>query len=245
MEEISVILNVYKRPHSLDKQIEAVLNQTVKIKPENIHVWFNKSDIRQNLPINKNVKTYVTNWNSKFHGRFTIPLLIRTPYIAMFDDDTIPGNKWFENCLTTMKKHNGILGSSGVIINSKAYRPHSKAGWTGTHSDGTMRVDLVGHGWFFKQEWAKYMWYEKPVSWDNGEDIMFSYLAQKYGGINTFVPPHPESDREMWGNLPERDGGLGNDNVASFKINADHYGLRDLVCSKCIDKGWNTVHKIK
>lgn len=245
MGEISVILNVYKRPHSLDKQIEAVLNQSVKIKPENIHVWYNRSDVKQNLPTNKNVKTYVTNWNSKFHGRFTIPLLIRTQYIAMFDDDTIPGNKWFENCLDTMKKHNGILGSSGVIINSKAYKPHSKAGWTGLHSNGTTRVDLVGHGWFFKQEWAKYMWYEEPVSWYNGEDIMFSYLAQKYGGVNTFVPPHPEGDREMWGNLPERDDNMGDDNVASFKINPDHYPLRNKICAECINRGWKTVKNIK
>ena len=38
---ISVILNVYKRPYSLEKQIESILNQSVKVNPENIHVWYN------------------------------------------------------------------------------------------------------------------------------------------------------------------------------------------------------------
>jgi glycosyltransferase involved in cell wall biosynthesis len=39
---ISVILNVYKRPYTLEKQIESILNQSIEIKPENIHVWYNK-----------------------------------------------------------------------------------------------------------------------------------------------------------------------------------------------------------
>jgi len=25
---------------------------------------------------------------------------------------------------------------------------------------------------------------------------------QKYFGLNTFVPPHPENDQEFWGSLP-------------------------------------------
>ena len=33
---ISVILNVYKRPYTLESQIESILNQSVEIKPENI-----------------------------------------------------------------------------------------------------------------------------------------------------------------------------------------------------------------
>ena len=55
--------------------------------------------------------------------------------------------------------------------------------------------------WFFEKEWLKYLWMEKPFTWENGEDIQFSYMAQKYGGIMTYCPPHPESDIDMHSSL--------------------------------------------
>lgn len=241
---ISVILNVYKRPYSLEEQITAILNQSVKVNPEDIHVWYNYSGIEQSLPKDKEIKTYQCNWNTKFHGRFTIPLLCKTPYIAMFDDDVIPGKDWFKNCIETIEKCNGILGTSGVILKGKAYRPNQKYGWTGINNNDTVRVDLIGHNFFFKQEWTKYLWYEKQ-NFDNGEDIQLSYLCQKYGNINTFVPPHPRNNVELWGNVPGRDKNWGMDRNASYIVNRDHYMLRDKICIDCINNGWKTVYNIK
>jgi glycosyltransferase involved in cell wall biosynthesis len=120
MSNISVILNVYNRPDTLDKQINAVLNQSVKIEPENIHVWYNKSDKQQFFPKNKKINTYIANWNTKFFGRFTLPLLCRTEYIAMFDDDILPEKDWLKNCMDSMNKQEGIYGGSGVILKAKA-----------------------------------------------------------------------------------------------------------------------------
>jgi hypothetical protein len=243
---ISVILNVYKRPHLLEKQIQAIKNQSVPIKSENIHTWFNKSDEPQTYPMDEKINTYVCNWNTKFWGRFTLPLLMRTPYIAMFDDDTIPKKHWFKNCLDTIENPatNGILGGSGVILHEKGYKPHHKIGWNELHSDKAERVDLVGHAWFFRQEWAKYIFYEPPVHWDNGEDIMFSYLAQKYGKINTFVPPHPENNRDLWCNDEKEGWEIGNDLNASWR-KGNHMPLRNMICATCIDNGWDTVRKIQ
>ena len=241
---ISVILNTYKRPHLLERQIEAVKNQSIEIKSENIHVWHNKNELPHTSPSDPKVNTYDCNWNTKFFGRFTIPLLLKTPYVAVFDDDTIPQKDWFKNCLETIKITNGILGGSGVILKAKSYTPHSKVGWNALHSDKVERVDLVGHAWFFKQEWAKYFWYEKPFSWDTGEDIMFSYLAQKYGGINTFVPPHPESNVLLWCNNHKEGMEMGNDKHASWRT-GNHISNRGEVVGLCIDNGWQTVNNIK
>jgi len=243
---ISVILNVYKRPHMLEKQIQAIKNQSIKIESENIHVWYNKSDVQQYHPVDKEIKTYVCNWNTKFFGRFTIPLLVKTPYVAMFDDDILPQIDWLKNCLETIEKEetNGILGGSGVILKEKSYTPFDKVGWNGHHLNYVQRVDLVGHAWFFRQEWAKYLWYEKPFTWDNGEDIMFSYLAQKYGGINTFVPPHPENKKGLWSSDFKIGNEVGNDVNASW-TKGSHYQERGKICEYCIDNGWNTVNNIK
>ena len=243
---ISVVLNVYKRPYMLEKQIEVIKNQSVQVNSEDIHIWYNKSDIKQELPNDSKINTYICNYNTKFFGRFTIPLLVKTPYIAMFDDDTIPHKDWIKSCLETIEKSetNGILGGSGVILKEKSYHPFDKVGWNGLHLNTTKQVDLVGHAWFFRQEWTKYLWYEKPASWDNGEDIMFSFLAQKYGGINTFVPPHPEDNKNLWSSDFEIGNKVGNDINASW-LRGSHYDERNKICIYCINNGWKTVMNIK
>lgn len=240
---ISVILNVYKRPDMLEKQISAILNQSIKIDENDIHIWYNKSDALQLSPKSKKINTYVSNWNTKFWGRFTIPLLLNNEYIAMFDDDIIPNKDWLKNCLNTIETRNtnGILGGSGVILLKKdKYNPNKKFGWNAIHSDKTEEVDLVGHAWFFRREWSKYLWYETPLTWDNGEDIMFSYLSQKYGNIKTFVPPHPENNKNLWSCEPSVGFEIGNDNNATWKQNK-HYEDRDNICEYCRKNGWKTL----
>lgn len=243
---ISVILNVYKRPHMLEKQIEAIKNQSIGILSEDIHVWYNNGDVQYKLPIDSKINTYQCNWNTKFWGRFTIPLLVKTEYVAIFDDDIIPEKDWFKNCIDVIKnpKTNGILGGSGVILHGMGYVPHNKFGWNAVHSNDVQRVDLVGHAWFFRQEWTKYLWYEKPHTWNNGEDIMFSYLAQKHGGINTFVPPHPELNKSLWSCNYGIGMDIGNDVNASWK-KGSHFNERNSVCVHCINNGWKTVNNIK
>lgn len=237
---ISVILNVYKRPYTLESQIEAIKNQTVGIKSENIHVWYNYVEgLEQPLPKDPLIKTYKANWNTKFFGRFTIPLMCRTPFIAMFDDDVIPGTKWLENCMFHNAKQNGIYGGSGIIVHGKAYRPNTVIGWNGQKSDKITYVDLVGHAWFFKQQYAKYMWEEEPPSWDNGEDMFFSYVAMKHG-VPTYVPPHDPNDKETWSNVPGRDNNWGYDKNAHSLVTKDHISLRNKIVADLINRGWRT-----
>lgn len=240
INNISVILNVYKRSHTLEKQIQGILNQSININPENIHVWYNHSDKIQYLPKNKNIKTYVCNWNSKFFGRFTIPLLCKTKYIAMFDDDILPEKDWLKNCLETMKTHEGVLGGSGILTAGKTYNPHVKVGWNGIHSDKPIEVDLVGHAWFFKQEWCKFLWNEPPVSWDNGEDIMFAYVCQKQG-IKSLIPPHPENNKNLWSTNENFGRQVGSDNNASY-ILKPHNTQRDNIVTELVNRGWKTIN---
>lgn len=250
---ISIILNVYKRPPMLDRQIEAIMNQTLPVHIKDVHVWYNDSGIDQPPPSEKGVRTYRSSWNTKFFGRFMVPLLCQTEYVAMFDDDVLPGPRWLENCLATIStpETNGILGGSGVIIKDLKKNPlryHSdkptvKVGWNGMHLAHAERVDFVGHAWFFRQEWAKYLWFEKPYTWDNGEDMMFSYLAQKYGRINTYVPPHSVEHQEMWCTDVKTGMRVGRDENASWRL-AEHTKTRAECWKHCIDNGWQTVNNL-
>ena len=196
----------------------------------------------QSLPIDKNIKTYICNYNTKFFGRFTLPLICKTNYIAMFDDDIIPGEKWLENCLNSIKIQDGIYGGSGILLHSDAYLPHTKVGWNQVNNDTITEVDLVGHAWFFKKKYAKFMWLEEPPSWDNGEDMFFSYVAQK-NNIKTFVPPHPKNDLTLWSNNPNLDNNMGRDVNAHSLANPNHLPQRNNIVKELINKNWKRVLK--
>ena len=239
---ITVILNCYNRPHTLDAQIAAIKKQTIKVPDENIWIWFNKGEVPQPYlaKIQTKHKIFVCNHNTKFHGRFAAALLATTDHLALFDDDIIPGPKWFENCLNSIEKVNGVLGGSGVILHRDAYNPNHKVGWNGIQSDKIEQVDLVGHAWFLRTEWIRHFWSEKHASYDNGEDISLSYLCQKHG-INTFVPPHPINDQSLLSFDPDLGFKHGNDKNASWLKNSNHSSLRDEICIEYIRRGWKTV----
>ena len=187
MNKITVILNCYKRPQYLQEQIEAIKNQTIPF--EDIWIWYNKPEEGEQYDLTGlGYKVVMCNHNFKFHGRFALGLLAKTEYVAFFDDDTIPGNRWFENCIDTIDNGgDGILGTTGIHIQGDKYNPHQKVGWNGIHNKETWEVDLVGHAWFMKKDYLRYLWYENPINWDNGEDMQLSYQAQKYGNIKTYV----------------------------------------------------------
>ena len=126
-KDITVILNCYRRPYNLKMQIEAIRNQTVP--PKNIWLWVNDHADNHgfdysDLGIDR---IFLNDFNWKFYGRFAAALLCDTDYVAIFDDDTVPGERWFENCFSTMKEKPGILGSAGVILNSQRYMDHPRS----------------------------------------------------------------------------------------------------------------------
>ena len=240
---ITVILNCYKRLNYLEEQIQAIENQTVK--PADIWVWYNNpedgSQINLNEKLQGKYKVIQSNHNFKFFGRFALANLVQTEYVAMFDDDTIPGSNWLENCLNCIKSGNdGILGCAGVILNSEYYSGHTKVGWNGEMSPEAREVDLVGHSWFFNKKHLKYFFMEDPASWENAEDIHFAYMCQKYGKVKSYVPSQT-GDLENLGSLK---GSLyGNDQHSSFVNSSsnNHQSIRDQVVSQLINSGWRSV----
>lgn len=247
--EITVVLNVYRRTNYLNHQINKIYEQT--IRPKDLFIWINRHEDNEGFDFSghekRGWKIFKNNFNWKYHGRYAAAQLARTEYVAVFDDDTIPGSKWFENCIETIDKFNCIAGSAGVSLVRNGYtslggtKPHTRSGWPSKNKKAE-EVDLVGHASMFRKEWLKYMWMEEPLSWDNCEDIQLSALAKIYGNIRTFCPPHPENQTELWGSTM---AALGNDEKASFK-NSDQkwWDQRDYAVQHYIDRGWKTVNNI-
>lgn len=218
--DITVILTVYRRPHTLVQQLEAIHAQTVK--PKEILIWKNHYDGIELPTIPEHLLKGVSILNSQKNfgvwARFALGLLANTTYIAVFDDDTIPGCKWFENCLTSMKIREGLMGSIGLVFHEDDYWKYHRVGWderNRCNNEHLQEVDIVGHAWFFKREWLCDLWsfapdYKKFLT--HGEDIAFSAFLQRKG-IPTLVPPHPTGQWDLFGSHPHLAWQYGSEEV--------------------------------
>ncbi|MGD1936331.1 MAG: hypothetical protein ACFCA4_02070 [Cyanophyceae cyanobacterium] len=235
---ITAIINGYKRPENISPIYNAIQNQT--IKPQETMVWYNEySPDQGNLDIIRHCKSSLSNYNFGVWARFAYALNAKTEYVCIFDDDTVPGPRWFENCLKTIQSHEGLLGTVGLIFEgTEIYMDHVRYGWPNPN-ESIMEVDIVGHAWFFKREWLLTFWNEFPPvkGFDYmGEDMHFSYALQKYLGLKTFVPPHPAHDTSLWGSLK---GQLGIDDVAiSMTGKASRM---DIAFNRLRHKGWQLI----
>lgn len=211
---VTVVLNGYKRSSHFEKQLNAIKNQT--LRPKEILLWQNKGDdFDFNLT---NQTTHAScNKNLGVWARFAFALNARTEYVCVFDDDTIPGSKWLENCFSTIQTHDGLLGTIGLRFSDPTnYLSNVRFGWD-RPNEKTEQVDIVGHSWFFRREDLSTFWRELPDinhSQLVGEDMHFSYTLQKYTNKKTYVPPHPPSDMEMWGSKPDSAWSIGTDSAA-------------------------------
>ena len=176
--------------------------------------------------------------NDYVHARFALALTATTEFVALFDDDTMPGPRWLENCLETFRRSPGILGSAGVRLHGGDYQRRSVHGWHDPSAE-TIEVDLVGHAWFLKTEWVHYLFTAPAVTGTNGEDIELSARAWRLGGIRTYCPPHPLTDRSRWGSL---DGARLGDDPVALSRRPSHLDERDRIVKAEIAAGWQPLH---
>jgi glycosyltransferase involved in cell wall biosynthesis len=224
--KVSVILNCYKRPDTLNQQIAALEAQSVA--PHEILIWQNKGNLEDFQPIQPvlhNHASAVSNFNWGVWSRFAYALNSTGDYICLFDDDTIPGENWLENCLVNHSRQRGVYGTIGVVFHDLDYRNYKRYGWA-EPNEHAQEVDIVGHSWFFDREVLGKFWSEAPVPQHelSGEDVHLSYSAQKLG-LNTYVPPHPRDDLSLWGSQPNEAMQYGIDDVAiSCNYHGSHFG---------------------
>ncbi len=222
--KISVILTAWARPQYIEEQVERVLEQTVP--PHEIVLWYNnpppqkgflEMKQRVNFKNEKHVKKILCDHNFGIIPRFAIAPAMEGEYVCIFDDDTMPGERWLENCLNYVDKEKVLCGTIGLRYLSRTELKTEKPrmGWEAMNRTLEF-VDLVGHSWFMRREWARYFWDEEPLLRHFGEDIHLCAMLQRHG-IRTACPPHPPDDRSLWGSVkPE----LGIDKVA-ISISSD------------------------
>ncbi|HVC94301.1 MAG TPA: hypothetical protein VND64_11455 [Pirellulales bacterium] len=243
MPSITAIITTYRRPHTLEALVAAVRGQSAP--PCQLWAWANEpwEDFSAALRRIEFDRLVCCSPNAFFHGRFALALLAPTEFVAVFDDDSVPGTDWFANCLQTMAATPGILGTAGLVLDDlgsagPSYASRTMHGWQ-RPNDPAVEVDLVGQAWFLRTDWVKYLFAEPAVTGTNGEDIELAARAWRLAGIRSYCPPHPPRDQRRWGST--RGAELGLDQVAASVARPSHLAERERIVRTEIEAGWKPL----
>ena len=140
-EPINKLVRLYPAEDFFDRVPVLIISPLAKttVKPETTLLWYNYpgEDFEVIYDVSSQIPTSLNTHNYGVWARFAFALNVDTEYICVFDDDTIPGSKWFENCLNTMKTHEGLLGTSGHLYSIPAppvpttfFEHYLRFGWT-------------------------------------------------------------------------------------------------------------------
>lgn len=208
---VSVVLNLYKRPETLALQLDAVSSQS--LRPKEILLFQDRVEGQDIIYLPDCLKEKfctikISGTNAGVWGRFKFAMANAVcKYVCVFDDDTIPGKRWLENCHVHMLRQPGLFGTNGIVLKHPeeyAYKGFFRIGWF-KPLNHLAEVDFVGHAWFCQTEWLKFLFTgteDLQKLKTAGEDMAFSAQLQKQG-IYTFVPPHYIDNKDFWGSLPE------------------------------------------
>lgn len=231
-KKISVILTAWKRS-SIEEQLIRLDQQSMRGDTE-IYVWQNDdhvdlTDLRKSYGF-QHIHSYK---NFKFHGRFSLPLLLDTDYSVILDDDTLPNPKWLDKCVRLCSEKNCIVGGNGRIVHPK-FNLYDEM--CVDDPIGDFEVDYVGHCWFFRTEWARYFWSFQQPTFATGEDISFCASLKIAAGIPSFV-----SGKSVWEEIGDSDRRkYGTDTNSSYTTESGNI-RRDVVFPWWRERGWKLV----
>ena len=244
--DVDVVLTCYKRPQVLAQQLAAVKNQT--LKPRRIFLYQDGIDGYYEVELNDKILSEFDGYkisatNGGVWKRFEFAEEIaKSPYVCVFDDDTIPGERWLENCHMNMMQQRGVFVTNGILIPTAENYFTEKVcvGWHRANSK-TCAVDFGGHAWFFEQEYLKWMLakpYRKKYKLV-GEDMTLSFAALEHG-FGTYVPQHPKKILSLWGSLPEFGWKYGMNEIA-VSFNSDNMEMMVSALKEMHSDGWKIL----
>ncbi|SFT54026.1 Glycosyl transferase family 2 [Selenomonas sp. GACV-9] len=259
---VSVILTTYKKPDALEKQLKVLQNQS--LKPKEIILYQDGINGRYKIDFDRELldefdRCVISKENYGVWKRFEIAKdKSASKYVCLFDDDTIPGRRWLENCHFHMQSQEAVYGGIGIVLKNPSQYPYSgyyRVGWDGPYGK-PVQVDFVGHSWFLPKVYLENMFTDtgKYQAYKlTGEDMCLSFVCQKIG-VPTIVPPHPWGNTDLWSSMPKYALNFGKASVAISNNPEQCARMRD-VLDKFLADGWrlckeqmdvdSVEHKIK
>ncbi len=245
---ITAVMTLYKRPENLRNQLEAIENQT--LPPDEIilfqdHIDSDVYDIILKDQIKKRFSNVrICESNQGVWGRFLYAAEVAVgDYVCVFDDDTIPGNRWFENCYIHMFQKEAIYGTVGITMYDHTGYPfigYGRTGWP-TPLNRPIEVDFVGHSWFMPIKALKAISYESEAFQRDhkyvGEDAYLSYINRKLYDMPTVIPPHHKYMNDTWGSISREYG------VEDFAVSMSEGSLMNMrqMIGELYGQGWEIL----
>ena len=245
--DVSVVLTTYKKPDALEQQLEAIEKQS--LMPKEIFLYKDGINADYSIELKKKLIERFSNVkicenNTGVWPRFDYARTTHSDYVCIFDDDTIPGYRWLENCHANMMEQEGVYGAIGIVVNDYKKYPYAgfyKVGWL-RPCTRRIEVDFVGHSWFIKREYLDYMFdgTEKYQQFKRAaEDMCLSFKCQQHG-IKTFIPPHPYYDNAFWGSQVKTGLQYGNASTAISQSSEGCINMRKAL-SMYVEDGWHFI----
>lgn len=222
MKTITAILTVYKRVDYLEKQIQSLLDQTVKIDKFIINVNLrHRKDTYMEI-INRLIPNALIVENSENLGvwsRFFLWFNCNTDFVFVIDDDIIPWPWYLENCMKCFEEKRWIYWSWWCRFKSLQVRQERKMITESNNIPSEItEVDMSWHSWFFPRDYLPVMFNRLPddlekykVCW---EELWISYITRKHYWIPTYIPPM--NNRHITWNLEPKLGIDSNANYNSY-----------------------------
>lgn len=193
----SVIIPSFRRHENIPLIVKRLKEST--IKPTKILIWndndeppgkyLNPDDFDDDVEIvNSNTNRWCT-W-----AGFMMAFCFDTDFVAVVDDDTLPGRKWFEFCLNNIGCGKQIFSGFGIKLVSNKY--DDRKAWFSRVSKEVnfVKVDMAGQSYFFPKDAIIPLFTMRPPFWYNNVDLHFSFMARK-AGYKIFVPFPTESEQ--------------------------------------------------
>ena len=242
---VTCVLTLYKRPQKLAEQIKAIESQT--LRPKEIILFHDATYPPNDFILDEQVISRLSNYikvkkNVGVWGRFAGGLISNSKYICFFDDDTIPGRRWLENCHSQITRKKGIYGTIGIDswnLKNYPYKSYRRWGWDG-NSNKSYRVDLIGHSWFLEKDWLGVLWINSSKIFKYkyvGEDMFLSFALKKWLNINSYVPPHPSNNLDFFGSLPDKAKEYGESNDVALGYNPEQFNNMNLAMKDVLKMG--------
>lgn len=237
MADIGVLVTSFRRPHTLRKQLAAIRGQS--LAPARIVVFHNHGGVEPDRDALRECEVVACNFNSGVWPRMAFAAwAFKNEYVCVFDDDTVPGPKWFENCMSCLDSSTiDLCGATGVIFHEGQRHLREYVGGHGNKE--AVDVDIVGHSWFApRYVYCRAVGTPRPVPMHDtaGEDYHLSYSVQLQG-CRTVVPAQPFDAPDMHGSLHRN---LGVDGVALWSTEGEEE--KKLACHQAyLKRGWKPL----
>lgn len=184
--DITVLLTVFKRK-TLNLQLQSLRNQSVR--PRNVVVYHDMNFRRVSKSRIRRLGYHLTenSFNTKFIGRFAYLLNAQTEWVAVMDDDIIPGKYCLENYLSQSESTGGIIGGMGRISRTNPLKDNLVQPPDVGIRPHPVLVDFVGHMWLFRKVQLFDMFAYPPITYETGEDMHLCFSSKLRSGIPSFA----------------------------------------------------------